>query len=329
MKEPWFWRANTPAARLVALSLAPAGALYDAGRRLARAATRTERPPVPVICVGNATLGGVGKTSFALMLAPLLAAKGFHPAFLSRGYGGRFPGPLRVDPSVHTASDVGDEPLLLAEVALTFVSRNRIAGARAAAESGADLVIMDDGHQNASIEKAFSILLVAEDGNARNRVFPAGPLREPMREAAARADAIVYVANEPAVGVRRPESSRPSFRAWLEAERQEPARVVAFCGIGRPERFFSSLTRSGFEIASQHSFPDHHPFADDDIADLRRLASAEGAALITTRKDFVRIPLGQRDGVRVLDVAMRIDDPERLAELVAGAARAQALKAGR
>ncbi|MEQ1929963.1 MAG: tetraacyldisaccharide 4'-kinase [Parvularculaceae bacterium] len=321
MKEPWFWRARTPAARALAFSLTPASMLYNAGRRLKLAAARPERPAAPVVCIGNAALGGLGKTPFALMLAPMLRARGFSPAFLTRGYGGRAAGPLLVAPSVHGARDVGDEPLLLAAAAPTFVARHRPAGARAAAASGADIVIMDDGFQNHSIEKAFSILLIDPE-QASARVFPAGPLREPLSAALRRADAVVSVVSDAAAPAFPPMADKPHFRAWLDAPGNgESARVLAFCGIGRPEKFFASLKRAGFEVVGEAAFADHHPYSAGDIESLRRRAAEHSATLITTAKDFVRLQPAQQTGVRVLSVTLRIDDPAGLTDFIVAAAR--------
>jgi tetraacyldisaccharide 4'-kinase len=319
MKEPWFWRSRTPAARIATLGLLPAAALYDAARRLTISRAQASRPPLPVISIGNATLGGVGKTPFALMLGSMLKAAGMAPAFLTRGYGGTLKGPVLVDPSAHKAAEVGDEALLLAATAPTIVAVDRPAGAKAARMRGADIVLMDDGHQNRTIEKALSILLLdaAERGNGR--LFPAGPLREPMREAEARADAIVDILDaRPAAAVDG--FRRERLRAWLEPAPLSPRdRFFAFCGIGAPERFFATLEREGVNAISRKIFADHHPYTERDLAELAEAAHKEGAALLTTAKDFVRINPKARENIRVLTVEMRIDDPDRLMRLVAGA----------
>lgn len=319
MQEPWFWRAQGARANAVAAILSPLSALYDAARRARNAVTRTEQPPVPVICIGNATLGGTGKTPFALMLAPLLAARGHRPFFLTRGFGGRLPGPLAVDPSVHSASEVGDEPLLLARVSPTIVARDRPAGARLASELGADMIVMDDGFQNPAIAKTFSILLL-DGADPGGRLFPAGPYREPLKDALTRADAVVSISD----GAPAPlNSGKPSFSGHFASEVEGAGtRVVAFCGIARPERFFAALRARRFAIAEERCFPDHHRFRAAEIEALRRLAEARNAQLITTAKDFVRLTPDLRDGVSVFPVALRIDDPDRLVGLVVTAANA-------
>ncbi|MBB5519105.1 tetraacyldisaccharide 4'-kinase [Amphiplicatus metriothermophilus] len=321
MREPWFWRERTLAARAAAGLLAPAAALYDAGQRLRAARARPAKPPLPVFCVGAATLGGVGKTPFALLLAETLKRLGERPHFLTRGYGGGRAGPLQVDPSVHDARAVGDEALLLARAAPVWIARARPRGAAAAFLAGASALVMDDGFQNPSLEKTLSFLIVdAADPAGNGRIFPAGPLREPLARAAARADAIVIAGVEPdGAGPSISDGEgKPRFRVRLEPrERPAPRRALAFCGVGRPERFFALLETQGFELAARRPFPDHHPFTEAEIGALRREAKRLGAALVTTEKDFVRLPPAWREDVAVLPVAMRIDDPaglERLAK---------------
>lgn len=318
--EPWFWRERTLAAQAVSLALAPAALAYDAGQRLRAAATRPEPAPVPVFCVGNATVGGVGKTPFAMLLAERLAALGASPHFLTRGYGGALKGPVLVDLSVHDAAAVGDEALLLAAKAPAWVARDRPAGARAAAAGGARAIIMDDGFQNPTLEKTCAFLLVGgRDPFGNARVFPAGPLRESPSRAALRADALVIIAATGA-GADADFDALPAkarLRAIVEPdERIAPGRVLAFCGIGGPERFFSMLETQGVELVARRPFPDHHRFSEAELAQLRREAERLGARLVATAKDFARLSPAQREGVDVLKIRMRIDDPVRLDALL-------------
>jgi tetraacyldisaccharide 4'-kinase len=313
MQEPWFWRSRTPAARAIAFALAPSAAAYALGRRLKDAAIRPTASPVPVICVGNATLGGVGKTPFALTLRTLLGRS--DAFFLTRGYGGRLKGPALVDLSTDDAARVGDEALLLAKAGPTVISRNRIAGAQFAAQAGARLIIMDDGLQNRTIEKTCSFLLVdAADPDGNGMTFPSGPLRESIMEAATHADALVAIGSGDRAFAA--PAGLPRFRAWLEPDAPAPCRVVAFCGVGAPHRFFRTLSDAGYELASEHAFPDHHRYCAEEINLLRAEAHAAKASLITTSKDFVRLPMDMRDGVKTLAVTMRVDDPEGVIALV-------------
>ena len=176
MREPWFWRSQSGTARAITLTLAPFSFAYNAAQRARWRLTTPFKPKIPVICIGNASLGGEGKTPFAIMLNDLLKQEGLKPCFLTRGYGGRFSGPLLADPARHSAVDVGDEALLLAAQAPTWLAHNRVEGAKAAAASDADIMIMDDGFQNPTLEKAYSILLYSGEATLGNgSVFPAGP----------------------------------------------------------------------------------------------------------------------------------------------------------
>jgi tetraacyldisaccharide 4'-kinase len=319
MRAPWFWREQTIAARAVALGLAPLAALYDAGQRARWRMTAPKRAPVPVICIGNATLGGVGKTPFAIALKDLLGGDAIH--FLSRGYGGSLHGPMRVHPSTHDASEVGDEALILARCGPAWVAKARPAGASAAAKAGAKYIIMDDGFQNPTLEKTVSILLIdAAGADGNDKIFPAGPYREPLERARARADIIVYVGDDEPAATDAAKNNNTPFAAWLEPNNPpERTRVVAFSGIGRPQKFFKTLAAAGFEIAETASFPDHHRFSDQDLFALARIAAAKGAPLITTEKDYVRLPNDFRANVLVFPVTMKINQPALLVETIEAA----------
>ncbi|MEO1311279.1 MAG: tetraacyldisaccharide 4'-kinase [Pseudomonadota bacterium] len=320
MKPPAFWSNPPERPGFAARLLAPAGALYARATANSIAKAAPFDPGVPVVCVGNATLGGVGKTPFARLAMSLLQADGIDGWFLSRGYGGREAGPVRVDPGRHSAADVGDEPLMLAATAPCLVARDRADGARAAVEAGARAIIMDDGFQNPSLKKTLSLLLV--DGTAafgNGRVFPAGPLREPAETAAARADALVVVAAGPtspvAAALEGFAPHPPRLKAWLEPDSPAPERVFAFCGIGRPEKFFETLRAAGYEVAGARGFADHRPYTDADLDALRADAAATGARLITTEKDAARLG-GRLPEAAVLNVAMRVDDETALRGLL-------------
>jgi len=228
---------------------------------------------------------------------------------------------VRVDPAMHDAAAVGDEALLLAERAPCWVARDRAAGVRAAVAAGAGAILLDDGFQNPGIDKDLSLVVVdAEYGFGNRRVIPAGPLREPVAAGLARADAIVLIG----VGAA-PEGVRgagcPIFRAALTPLRAEPfagTPVVAFAGIGHPEKFFATLRRVGATLIAARSFPDHHPFTDREIDRLRQEAARAGAQLVTTAKDWIRLSPPLRTGIAVLEVAISWDDEAAVAQLVAG-----------
>lgn len=320
MKPPAFWFRPPGAA---AWALRPLGALYQWAGAARRRTASPQRLPVPVICVGNLSLGGTGKTPVALALLARLAAMGLRPQALSRGYGGAAKGPLRVDPARHGAFEVGDEPLLLARAAPVWVARDRAAGGLAAAEAGAGCVVMDDGHQNPHLVKDLS-LIVADGGVGfgNGQVFPAGPLRESVKTGLARADAVIVV-GEDVHGVARIAAERglPALTARLAPDPAAAAalkgrRLLAFAGIGRPQKFFDTAAAVGADVVESVAFPDHHPFAAAELAALQKRAAALGAELATTEKDRVRLPPALRDAVAVLPVNLLWDDDGALDALL-------------
>lgn len=325
MKGPAFWyaREGREAAPLTRLLLTPFALLYRAAGRARMRGATPERAPVPVICVGNVTLGGAGKTPVARAILARLRARGVDAHSLSRGHGGSLKGPLRVDPAAHTYREVGDEPLLLARDGAAWIARDRPAGACAAAEAGAQAIVMDDGFQNPSLHKDLSILVIdaaAPYGNAH--VFPAGPLREPVKDALARADAVVLMApgadfapDLHRLGLK--DFPGPVLTAWLEPEGAPPSDpLVAFAGIGRPEKFFDTLRAAGGEVVEEGVFPDHHPYRESHLTWLARVARERGARLITTEKDFVRLPRSLRDRVVAFPVKARFADEAALDALL-------------
>ncbi|MBO6782096.1 MAG: tetraacyldisaccharide 4'-kinase [Alphaproteobacteria bacterium] len=300
--------------------LSPAGAIYDLAGRLLRAGRTPERAAVPVICIGNVVAGGAGKTPVAIAVAEMLAKR--EVAFLSRGYGGRERGPVRVDPAAHDARAVGDEPLLLARHGPTWVSANRPAGARAATGEGAGLIVMDDGFQNPSLHKDVSILVFdGETGIGNGHVMPAGPLRETLDAGFARADAAVIVGEDRTRLSERIGSRVPVFAARLqptpEAEGLSGRRVLAFAGIGRPEKFFRTLAEMGCDVVATHAYADHAPYDAERIMRLCEDAAAADAIPVTTEKDLVRLPAEARAMVRAVPVILAWEEPERVAEFLA------------
>ncbi len=328
MKAPEFWQGEGPWATAAPLLLAPLASLYDGLGRLQRALARPQSVAVPVICVGNIVSGGAGKTPTALGLAARLAARGCKPHFLSRGYGGRLRGPVQVDAARHDAALVGDEPLLLAARAPTWVARHRAAGARAAVAAGAELVVMDDGHQNPGLQKDLSLVVVdAAYGFGNGRVMPAGPLREPAAVGLARADAVVLIEGPEALPGLAAEITllapdRPLLRARLEpsisALPLAESAVVAFAGIARPRKFFATLEELGCRIVGRHAFADHRPYHPDTIMRIVEEAAAKGARPVTTAKDAVRLPPEARAMVEVVEVGIVFANEAALEALLDG-----------
>jgi tetraacyldisaccharide 4'-kinase len=318
MQAPDFWRTGGP----LAAALSPLGCLWAVAGRLRLWLGKAEAAGVPVVCIGNAVAGGAGKTPVALAVAAELMRAGRKPHFLSRGYGGSLTGPVRVDPDVHGAREVGDEPLLLAALAPTWVARDRIAGAKAAAAAGAGTIVMDDGLQNTALRKDMSLLVVDGGyGFGNGRVMPAGPLREPVAEVLRRVAAVVVVGEDrtgvgSAVGHTLPVLSA-RFVPLPDGGTVSGRRVVAFAGIGRPQKFFETLAGMGCELVSEMSFPDHHDYSEDEVMRLVEEAAAAGAVPVTTEKDAVRLPDLARGMVETVRVTLEWGDPDAFRRLVA------------
>ena len=313
MRPPEFWRRDGGTARL----LAPLGQAYALGARLRRRFTRAATAALPVICIGNLVSGGAGKTPTAIAVAERLAALGRRPVFLTRGYGGREAGPLLVDPARHDAEAVGDEALLLARRHPTVLAHGRPAGAALAAQAG-DVVVMDDGFQNPTIEKTLSLLVIdAQQGLGNGRVLPAGPLRESAADGLARAQAVVLI-GEPAPALSAVLAAVPVLRATIAADgaRLTGQRLLAFAGIGRPEKFFTTLAAQGAELVACRSFPDHHRYRAGELQALRQAAAAAKATLITTEKDLVRLDDAERRDIAALPVRLILAEPARLDALL-------------
>jgi tetraacyldisaccharide 4'-kinase len=320
MKAPAFWARPRG---LLSELLLPVGAGWNAAGRLQQALSRPYFPPVPVVCVGNLVAGGAGKTPVALSLAAHMASRGVAVHIVTRGYGGRLGGPVRVDPGCHDAAAVGDEALLLAARAPCWVSRDRAHGVRVAAAAGAQLVVLDDGFQNLRVAKTLSLVIVdAGYGFGNERVIPAGPLRESLARGLARADGIVLLgakAQPNGPGPTGLDGSLPVLDADLRpvgGERLANMRLLAFAGIGRPEKFFATLRALGAELVGTQSFPDHHPFRAGEIDRLLCAADQAQARLITTAKDILRVPAAMQSTIEVLEVEVRWADPDVLAELL-------------
>ncbi len=316
MKAPTFWRHDGP----LALLLSPLSHGMTAIGRLRRAIKRTRRVRVPVLCVGNFVAGGAGKTPVAIAVAERLIARGGTPHFLTRGYGGTVTGPTRVDPARHGAEHVGDEGLLLARTAPCWIARRRPAGGAAAAHYGADVVVMDDGFQNPSLRQNLSLVVIdGRYGLGNRRVLPAGPLREPLEDGLGRADAIVLLGEDEQGILETLPETLPVLRADVvpaETDHLAGKTVFAFAGIARPEKFFATLEAIGARIADTRSFDDHHIFTPAQIGWLLDRAAILDAQLVTTEKDWVRLPAEVRDRFATLPIAVRWRDEAALDALL-------------
>lgn len=322
MKPPHFWRggldpksrAASPVTRAL---LTPLAAVYAwlGARRIVK--TKPYQPPVPVICIGNLTVGGAGKTPVAAAIRETLQSRNLRVGVLSRGYGGSQKGPLRVDTAAHEASDVGDEPLLLARSGEAWIARDRVAGVKAMAEAGLEVVILDDGHQNPTVAKALSLIVVdAGDPIGNGHVFPKGPLREPVATGLARAHAVIVMGDGEMPDVIT-SAGLPVIRGRLEPRECPPlGRLVAFAGIGRPDKFFDGLRAAGGDLVEDVPFPDHHAYKATDISYLKRLAAERDARLITTEKDHVRLSPSDREDILAFPVSATFDQQQTLDALL-------------
>lgn len=331
----FWWRTKASG---TAILLSPIARIWSTATLLRMAKPPSYRPPVPVICVGNLVVGGAGKTPTAIALARAARARGLKAGLLSAGYGGDTRTPVLVDAASDGSERVGDEALLLAAVAPTVVARDRAAGARRLVEAGVDIIIMDDGFQNPAVRKDLSLVVVdAASGIGNGMVIPAGPLRAPVADQMRAADALLLVgegtAADPIIRAAA-RAGRATLRARLRPTRSKEWRkepILAFAGIGHPEKFFASLIATHAPVAKTLSFPDHYSYGEVDALKLMQMADAGGLRLVTTEKDFVRLAgkggalAKLRERVEPFHVILEFENPTAITEMIGEAVRNHAL----
>ncbi len=324
MRTPEFWYPQEGRVTITSAFLSPLAWIYDGVGWMKGKTSNAHKLRVPVVCVGNLTAGGAGKTPCCIKISEIATEIGMNPSFVSRGYGGSERGPLMVDPGQHTSSEVGDEPLLLSGAAKTWIATDRAKGGDAAQDTGATTIVMDDGFQNPSLYKTLSILVVdGRLGFGNRRVIPAGPLRENISRGLGRADAIIVMGGRSLLPQKDRQDiekcTAPVFDARLEPDEIVPSvaqneksdgepQFIAFAGIGRPQKFFDTLKSISLNVIKEVPYPDHHPYSSRDTEWLLQLAHEKQGRLITTAKDHVRLSRAMRDQVSVLPVSVAFDD---------------------
>ncbi|MFN3211557.1 MAG: tetraacyldisaccharide 4'-kinase [Henriciella sp.] len=324
MREPRFWSREVDpksreAAPLLRFLLTPAAWLYaDITRRKIKGAKPLKVAPT-VICLGNLTAGGVGKSPVVAALRDKISQDyGLRVATLSRGYKGRLKGPQQVDPTIHSAADVGDEPLMLSHQGESWIGADRAAAGQKMAADGVEVILMDDGHQNPGLHKDFTFVVIdAQAGFGNGYVIPKGPLREPVHAGLSRADAIIVMGKAtPPQAVQK--SDLPRLNGTIVAsQRPAPGPYVAFAGIGRPEKFFDTLKALEVDVRDAVPFPDHHTYSAADLKYLHRLAEDHKARLITTEKDLTRLSAVQAERIQTLPIQVQFEPQPLLDKLLA------------
>ena len=315
LTPPKFW--NNPKSCLGYL-LTPLSWLYQGGAALHLSISKPYKAPVPVISIGNFVMGGAGKTPVTIALAQALQQMGWNPHIISRGYGGSLRGPVRVDLTHHQFRQVGDEPLLLAKVAPTWISKNRRAAVNLSIQAGADILLLDDAHQNHALEKDISIIVVnASQGFGNGRVFPAGPLRQSIQAGLKNTTLVIFIGQDADPLPKEMDALNcPLIRATIVPLDPQPCSVLAFTGIGYPEKFRQTLVEAGYQVKGFSPFPDHYPYTNEDLNHLKTRARLGEASLITTEKDAVRIPPISRASILTLPMGLNFHPQNALKDLL-------------
>ena len=307
IKTPHFWTELS----WQSVILFPVSYIWRFGHYAQQKILNTKETEIPVICVGNLTVGGSGKTPVVITLCRFLSGIGKSTSILTRGFGGKEKGPIFVSTNLHQSLDVGDEPLMMAHSLDVCVSRNRPLGANHILDKKKyDCIVMDDGLQNPTLKKDLNIAVFdGKFGIGNGFLLPAGPMRQKLEVGIQNIDLVIFNGkDETGLGQKIPPHI-PIFTGELQpdeeiVEKMKNRRVYGFAGIGNPSRFFKTLNNIGADLVGEAHFADHHPYTNADLTQLYEEAMQSGAELVTTQKDWMRLPTDWRD--RVLTVPVRI-----------------------
>ena len=318
LKAPKFWYQKKDT--YLSNFLYPLSLLFGFGTKIRNILSTTNKGPLPIICVGNIVVGGAGKTPVALKIGKLLIKAGYKPGFISKGYAGLIKNSTLVK-SWHSARSIGDESILLSEVANTWVGVDRINSARLAKEKNSNCLIMDDGFQNPTIYKDFSIIVInASQEFGNKRVMPSGPLRESIKRGLSRSNLVIVIGDPSHELKQLIPKNIPIVKAKFEIKKENKnfkgQNIIAFAGIAYPEKFFQSLTDEGAKIFKKITFPDHHIYSENDLLSLAEIANKKKSILVSTKKDFVRIPKSFRSLVNTLEGEIVFEDEEFIVEIL-------------
>ena len=318
LKAPRFWYKKNDT--LISNSLYPLSLLFRFGTKIRAILSSKKKSALPVICIGNIVVGGAGKTPVAIKMGELLKKNGYNPHFVSKGYGGIESNNILIK-EWHSAKSVGDESLLLSEIAPTWIGKDRNRSFILAKENGANCIIMDDGFQNPTLQKDFSIIIInGEQGFGNKRVIPSGPLRESISRGISRANLIVVIGEISNDVKDKIPNTVPLIHAQFKISKDNKIyknqKITAFAGIAYPDKFYNSLLEEGAILEKKISYPDHHIFDENDMLHLAEIANLTKSVLVTTKKDFVRIPKPYRSLVSTLDGAVEFEDEGLLVEII-------------
>jgi tetraacyldisaccharide 4'-kinase len=315
MQQPSFWKNKS----LLSFLFLPLSFIYYAITLIRNVIAKPLRPKIPVICIGNATVGGAGKTPTAIAIAQLLIDMKKKPVFLSRGYNGSLNVTTFVNPDIHTAKECGDEPLLLCKVAPTIISKKRQSGAKLAMERGFDVIIMDDGLQNPSLEKTLSLLVIdGTFGIGNGFIMPAGPLRESLKSALKKTESVIFIGEDKTFLIPRFLKNENIIKATIKAKdnKAPSGKYVAFSGLGNNDKFFKTLDDNGYNVVQKIPYDDHYQYTKKDIDDLNNLATSWKAKLITTEKDFSRLSDEQQSGIETLPISIEFANEKEIKDIL-------------